>query len=106
MDIPQECSWFWKKMLSLYFEVRSRISYRIGNGHNRLFYINPWRNNICIPYSPEEGILVNSCHMLMQKLAILFHPGSGLYLMHIITSLMPAYLLESNTSPFLLLILT
>lgn len=60
MQIPTDCSWFWRNILKLRDKAKVLISYRIGNGNSILFWLEPWWQGKCIAKSPNDSVIMNS----------------------------------------------
>ena len=57
LPIPTDCSWIWRKILTLRDSARGHLNFRIGDGATTLLWLDPWYNSAPIASSPKDPII-------------------------------------------------
>lgn len=60
INIPNDCSWIWKKVLKLRPLDREFIIYKIGNGASTSLWFDPWLNRTPIAMHPHALLIIHS----------------------------------------------
>ncbi|KAK1394806.1 hypothetical protein POM88_013862 [Heracleum sosnowskyi] len=57
MEIPTDCSWILKKVISFRTLARRFLTFTIGNGNNTSLWFDPWWNNTCLASKVVDPII-------------------------------------------------
>ena len=57
LPTPTDCSWIWRKLLSLRDSAKAHIRFIIGNGASTLLWLDPWYNSTTIATCSTDPII-------------------------------------------------
>lgn len=60
IQIPNDCSWIWRKVLDLRTTALQYIKYKIGNGRSSGLWFDPWLSNVPLATSENDILIAQS----------------------------------------------